>query len=257
MSFYKVVLNDKIVDVLENVVWVKENLRGRIVICGANEAVGVVSSDAKTIWHIAGASHMANHTFEDVKVVDIEESEAKELQTLLGLGGDVIDKDNGIDVEFPDETEEPEEIPEDATLNEVKRICLERLSNACQQVIFDGFTVVMTNETEKHFTLKIEDQLNLLSLSTLIASGVEAIPYHASGELCEYYSVEDMMRIITTATEFKTYHTSYFNSLKNWIESMEDITEIGSIAYGDPVPEEYRSVVLNELVHATTAVDEE
>ena len=151
----------------------------------------------------------------------IEEHEAKELQTLLGLGGDVTDTDTGAQAEFPEEPKEPEEIPEDTTLAEVKRICEERLSDACQQVIFNGVDVEMSDGTTKHFTLKVEDQLNLLSLTAMASSGAQAIPYHAEGELCVYYSAEDISRIAAAATQFKTYHISYFNSLKNWIESMQ------------------------------------
>ena len=59
-----------------------------------------------------------------------------------------------------------------------------------------------------------------------------------------------MTLIVAQATQFKTYHTSYFNSLKNWVESMESIAEIGEVSYGDPVPAEFCSVVLTQLMQA-------
>lgn len=80
-----------------------------------------------------------------------------------------------------------------------------------------------------------------------------AIPYHASGELCEYYSAEDMTLIVSQTTQFKTYHTSYFNSLKNWVESMGSIAEVGEVFYGDPVPAEFCSVVLTQLMQTQEA----
>lgn len=252
MNYYKVVLGDKVIDVLEDPVWVRRSPRGRIVICGADDALGVVSSNSETVWHIAGTDAL-DDAMENVKVVDIEEREAKELQTLLGLGGDVTDTDTGIHTEFPEEPKEPEEPITDGTLEEVKKRSLERLSDICQQVIFDGFDVTLSNGEVKHFTLKVEDQLNLLSLSTLLATGADAIPYHATDELCEYYSAEDMTLIITQATQFKTYHTSYYNSLKNWVESMDSIAEIGSVAYGDAIPPEFCSVVMNQLMQAQEA----
>lgn len=255
MNYYKVVLDDKVIDVLESPVWIRRNPRGRIVICGIGDALGVVSSNAETIWHIAGTDPLGE-ALDNVKVIDIEEQEAKELQTLLGLGGEVTDTDTGIQTEFPEEPEEPEEVPKDATLAEVKRICAERLSAVCQQVIFDGVDVEMSDGSIKHFTLKVEDQLNLLSLATMAASGAQEIPYHAEGELCVFYSIEDINRIIAAATQFKTYHISYYNSLKNWIESMDDIAQIGSVAYGDPVPPKYCSVVLTELNQAAQASGE-
>ena len=250
MNHYKIVLGDKVVDVLEGESWVKLSRRGRIVLCGAAEAAGVVSSDGKTIYSLNGTAGLTGHNFDSVTVTDITENEAAELKTLLGLGGEVINKPGGTEVDFPDEPETPEEPIVDETLEEVRKRSLERLSAVCQQVIFDGFDVTLSNGDVKHFTLRVEDQLNLLSLSTLLAAGAESIPYHAADELCEYYSAEDMTLIIAQATKFKTYHTSYYNSLKNWVESMNSIAAIGAVAYGDVVPTEFCSVVLNQLMQA-------
>lgn len=250
MNYYKVVLDNKVIDVLEDASWVKLNRRGRIVLCEPAEALGVVSSDGKTTWNLDSTSGLAGFDYSPVTVVDITEEEATELKTLLGLGGEVTNTPSGSEVEFPSEPETPDEPITDGTLEEVKKRCLEKLSSVCQQTIFDGFDVTLSNGEEKHFTLKVEDQLNLLSLSTLLATGVESIPYHADGELCEYYSAADMTLIMTQATQFKTYHTSYYNSLKNWVESMNSIAEVGSVAYGDAIPSEFCSVVLNQLVLA-------
>lgn len=144
----------------------------------------------------------------------------------------------------------PDEPIIDGTLAEVKKRSLEKLSAVCQQTIFEGFDAELSDGRVKHFTLKVEDQLNLLTLSTLLTSGTESVPYHADDELCEYYSAADMTLIIAQAMEFKTYHTSYYNSLKNWVESMKSITEVGSVAYGDEIPSEFCSVVLHQLAQA-------
>lgn len=69
-------------------------------------------------------------------------------------------------------------------------------------------------------------------------------PYHASDELCTYYSAQDILTITQVATEYKTYHTTYYNSLKNWIMSMESIADVGAVKYGDTVPSEYCSDIL-------------
>lgn len=250
MNYYKVVLDNKVIDVLEDAVWIKLNRNGRVVICSPLEAVGVVSSDGTQKWNLAGTGGIEGSDFGTVSVMDITETEASELKTLLGLGGEVTNTPEGSEVEFPDDAQETEDPIVDGTLEEVKKRSIERLSAVCQQVIFDGFDVVLSDGSTKHFTLKVEDQLNLLSLSAMIATGATAIPYHASGELCEYYSAEDMTLIVSQATQFKTYHTSYFNSLKNWVESMGSIAEVGEVSYGDPVPAEFCSVVLTQLMQA-------
>ena len=70
----------------------------------------------------------------------------------------------------------------------------------------------------------------------------------SDGELCKFYSPEDIIKISTGATNFKTYQISYFNSLKAYIESMNDIESISAITYGTQIPEEYVSDVLKSLL---------
>ena len=77
--------------------------------------------------------------------------------------------------------------------------------------------------------------------------GSKTLPYHADGEECQFFSVEDMTKIITTAKEYKTYHITYFNSLKLYILSLDDINVIGNIKYGDKIPNEHKSEVLLTL----------
>lgn len=199
-----------------------------------------------TVLHIAGAKEFSGETFTEISVADITADEYEELRVLLNLGAEVPD-DNG-DVEWRDEENEPDEIPEDATLAEVKTRCLAKLSDDCQNTIYNGVDVKLADGSVHHFALEIEDQLNLLTLSTLIASGETLIPYHASNELCTYYSAEDILTITQAATAFKTYHTTYYNSLKNWVLSMDSIAEVGAVKYGDQIPPEYCSDILIGIV---------
>lgn len=70
----------------------------------------------------------------------------------------------------------------------------------------------------------------------------------SDGELCKFYSPEDIIKISTGATNFKTYQVSYFNSLKAYIESMNDIESISAITFGVQIPDEYMSDVLKSLL---------
>lgn len=249
MNYYKFISNGNIIDALENPVWVKQDKKGNIVRCGIKEAMGVLSSDMSTVLHIAGAKEFSGETFTEISIADITANEYEELKILLNLGASVPDEG---DVEWEDDEAEPVETPEDATLAEVKARCLAKLSKDCQNTIYAGIDVLMSDGSVHHFALEVEDQLNLLTLSALIASGVTSIPYHASNELCTYYSVEDILKIIETATSFKTYHTSYYNSLKNWVLSMNSIAEVGAVKYGDSIPAEYCSDVLISMIKSVS-----
>lgn len=158
-----------------------------------------------------------------------------------------LEVDQEITVETPSDTQPEAGLPSDATVEYVRDMKIVEMSIACNSAIESGFDTILSDGNVYHFSLTTQDQINLLSLSTLIANGMTSIPYHADGALCTYYSVQDMMQIITTATQYKTYHTSYFNSLRNWINAMTEISEIYGVIYGVTVPEEYCSVVLSEL----------
>lgn len=247
MNYYKFISNGNVIDAVADPSWVTQDVRGNIVLCDISDAIGVVSSDMLNILHISGEREFSTGEYDDVAIADINEDEYEELKVLLNLGAN-IPNDSG-DVSWDEPEDEPEEIV-DATLEEVKQRHIQKLSNDCQQVIYAGIDVTLSDNLEHHFDLQIEDQLNLLTLTSLVASGEQAIPYHASNELCVFYSPEDITKIVEAATAFKIYHTSYFNSLKNWVLSLDTIAEVGAVSYGDAIPQEYCSDILIALMQS-------
>ena len=163
---------------------------------------------------------------------------------------------HGLEIEeqMPYIHDETEEVAPRADINPHDTITLEfirtskinEMSRACNQVIEAGFDIELGDKVE-HFSLTTQDQLNLISLSSMAANGMEAIPYHADGEVCRFYSNAEMQAIVARATAFKIYHTTYYNALKNYINSLETIEEIAAVTYGMPLPEEYQSDVLKSL----------
>ena len=153
----------------------------------------------------------------------------------------------------PEEPEPPE--PYVPTLEEVKAWKHSEMSNACQSTIFNGFDVELSNGETKHFSLTYEDQINLIGKQLQVAQGEENIEYHPSStptSPCIYYSNVDMAKIVETAFAFKSYHSTYCNSLYVWIDNCETKEEVEAIYYGITVPEEYQSVVLQDYVKAIT-----
>lgn len=127
----------------------------------------------------------------------------------------------------------------------VREAKLKEMSSICRTTIENGFDLELRGETH-HFSLDTQDQLNLISLSAM-AQTQEYIPYHADGESCIFYTAEEINAIIAAATQFKIYHTTYYNALKTYINSLETIEEIAAIEYGVEIPEEYKSDVLKTL----------
>lgn len=132
------------------------------------------------------------------------------------------------------------------TLEEVKATKKAEISAICEQVIYSGCDVTLTDGNLYHFSLTEKDQLNLFGKQAQMAAGAEQVEYHADGQPCRYYSREDMENIIGSAMWHVSYHTTYCNALNMWIagcQTVEDVREI-YYDYGADVPEEYRSEVL-------------
>ena len=183
--------------------------------------------------------------YETVKVIAIEKEEYDILHEAV---------ETGKEIEIPvDEPVIEEDLPpinhdDEITIEFVKTIKNAEMSNECNKSITSGFDVVLSDGESHHFSLTVQDQLNLITLSSMIESGAETIPYHADGELCRYYSAEDITVVINTATAHKTYHVTYFNSLKVYIEALENIEDISAIEYGVEIPQEYQSDILKSIL---------
>lgn len=135
-------------------------------------------------------------------------------------------------------------------LNTIKANKTAEMSAACRAAIVAGFDVTLSDGKDHHFSLTVEDQLNLNALFGLLAAGAEQVPYHADGETCVYFTAADMQTVVQEATAHKTYHESYFNSLKGYIASKRTAAAVNAIEYGTEIPEQYQSDVLKALLEA-------
>lgn len=128
-------------------------------------------------------------------------------------------------------------------LNEYKIIKINEINNICQESISNGTDITLSDGNTKHFSMTQNDQINILGLTTMIAQRYEQIPYHADGEECTYYSVEDTQTIVNTMFDFKTYHTTYCNLLHMMINECSTKEELDAITYGMELPEDKNSTL--------------
>lgn len=186
-------------------------------------------------------------SYETVELVRIEKEEYDILLAAV---------EKGEEIEIEQEQNEPvEEAPvidpiEEVTLDYLKEAKINEMSYVCNQIITNGFDVILSDGNQYHFSLTTQDQLNLITLSSMVANGETHIPYHADDELCRFYSAEDINTIITTATQFKTYQVSYFNTLKMYINSLKRKKSVAAVQYGMAIPEEHQSEVLKTMLAA-------
>lgn len=92
--FYKVIKDDKVIDVLDELVFLKyQKKHGRMLFCDENEAQAIFSSDRKTIWHEETLYNLPVPGYDTVRVEEIDEYDYKRLKALnCGTVEDIIDK---------------------------------------------------------------------------------------------------------------------------------------------------------------------
>lgn len=237
--FYKVVQNNTIIDVLNNLTFVRTQIAHNILIsCHESFAQGILSSNRSETWFVDGLIVENTNNYPTVELVEIDEEEYNILKDALSVN------------DFVEIIEEPIEQPEDEltedelnTVAFVKEAKIKEMKNVCRLKIESGVDTVLSDGSSYHFSLTTQDQLNLATLSDMIRGGETSVPYHADGEPCKFYSVEDILTIISVAREHITYHTTYYNSLRAYISSLRSIKTINAVEYGCEVPEKYQSEV--------------
>jgi hypothetical protein len=244
-----------VVDVLEELVYVKYQKRNDIVIrCNYEDnPMGIISSDQNNIWHLEELVCFPVDGYETVKLIEIDKDEYDILKAALDENKEVIEPEPEPEPEEPEESEPTEEDIIDAnTLELVRNSKITEMDKTCNQVITNGFDIVLSDELSHHFSLKITDQLKISKLNDRAEAGETLLPYHADNEECKFYSPEDIMAINTQMEYLIEYHTTYFNSLKTYIMALDNITEISGIYYGIEIPEEYQSEVMKVLLSNET-----
>lgn len=83
--YYKVLKNNKVIDVLDNLVYLKYQPKHKtMILSDENEAQAILSSDQNSIWHEKSLYKIPVDGYDEVEIVEICESEYKQLK-ILGL----------------------------------------------------------------------------------------------------------------------------------------------------------------------------
>ena len=83
--YYKVLKNDKVIDVLDNLVYLKWQPKHKtMILSDENEAQAILSSDQNTIWHEKTLYKIPVSGYDEVEIEEIDEFEYKQLRTLNG-----------------------------------------------------------------------------------------------------------------------------------------------------------------------------
>ena len=240
MKYYKIVINKSFIGAVYSGQFVVEDAETHKLFY-ANELSGQFINYEGALyrdyWMTPTLSN-TNKTFQIATITEITEEEYNIYQQAIEKN-EVIEEEEEEEV-IPAPT--PIVIEPDISLEFIRASKITEMSRACRNTIENGFDLEIRGETQ-HFSLDTQDQLNLLMLKEMAQTSNE-IPYHADGEICIFYTSEEILSICHAADEFRMYQTTYYNSLKNYINALEDMEDIAAVKYGMDIPAEYKSYVL-------------
>lgn len=227
--FLKVIYNNLIIDILENPVFVRFiKSANRFVITDILSADGVMSRDRSEVYLL---HTIESEDYKDSKVVTyVEIQENEYLNMLVNIKEPITGDGNVINID------------------ELQKMMIDEANAMCHQIILNGFDIVLSDGISYHFSLEITDQLKISKLNDRAMSGVQVLPWHCDDGLCKFYSAEDIIAINAKMEYLIEYHTTYFNSLKNYIKNVRDKDVLVNIKYGVEIPQQYQSEVLAVLL---------
>lgn len=242
MKYYKLILNNEIVGIADSDSFIKFSPKTRSFLRANEETGEFINWNGEFYRDTWMKPIVFSIPYISVQALNIDEEEYHAFEQAF---------ETNETIHYEREEQEEQEIvpfidPVDiASMEYIKVAKINEMSLACRRTIEEGFDLELRGETH-HFSLTIQDQLNLMSLGATMQAD-SLIPYHADGEETAFYSANEINQIIAAAQAHKDYQTTYYNSLKAYINSLDTIEAIAAITYGTPIPDEYKSDVLMVL----------
>lgn len=134
------------------------------------------------------------------------------------------------------------------SVEDYKRYILNKIAKTCEEKIYEGMEI-----NGELFTYKIEDQQNIKTLfdTIMMIPQITALPYHSSGNLCRFYTRDEIITIYMTLMMRLIKITTYCNSLNMVIREMNTIEELDTVEYGMELPQDKKEVY-DDIVAKTT-----
>ena len=104
--------------------------------------------------------------------------------------------------------------------------------------INSGTTVILSTG-EESFTYSLADQSNISEMYYAVLGGAEKYSYHQNGGNCRMFDAKDIVMLYSTLSMYKTGLLTYYNQLKQYVNSLNDIDSINNVVYGQELTGEY------------------
>ena len=244
MKYYKIIVDDCFIGIATSADFIKFQKKHNILLsCKESEAQFILFNNVlyRASWMISAST--SNQTYKNAEVIEISDDEYK----ILVSGEDVQGE------EILSETIDNNELPvivdniEKATIEYVKEQKIASLRKDCDNAILNGVDVILADGFEYHFSMTIQDQLNLNAICSMIERGETNIIYHADGEPYRQFSNQEILDIVTAAYNNRVYQTVYYSCLKEYVNSLDNMIDVNQIVYGVAIPENFQSETLKAM----------
>ena len=215
MKYYKIIKNKEFIGVGTTLNLRRfQNKHQIILICNESQVQYIQLGD--TLYR---ANWMWPETTDSIKyeIADVVRIEKDEYDLLL----QAVEANEEIVIEEEPIVEIEPVMVENPTIDYVRSSKIAKLKSDCNKAITNGVDIKLSDGETRHFSMSLEDQINLLTMAYLSDESV--------------YSTEDMKMIIAEISAFKNQHITKFKQLENRVNSLNTIQEISAVNYHEEV----------------------
>lgn len=215
MKYYKVIKDKEFIGVGTTLNLRRfQNKHQIILICNESQVQYIQLDDV-----LYRANWMWPETTNSVKyeIADVIRIEKDEYDLLLKA----VETNEEIAIEEEPVIEVEPVVVEEPTIDYVRSSKITELKHDCNKAITNGIDIKLSDGETRHFSMSLEDQINLLTAAYLKDESV--------------YSTKDMKTIIAKTNAFKNSHIAKFKQLKNRVSSLNTIQEISAVNYHEEV----------------------
>lgn len=215
MKYYKIIKNKEFIGVGTTLNLRRfQNKHKIILICDETQVqyiqLGDILYRANWMW----PENTDSVKYEIADVIRIEKDEYDLLLNAVDTNEEIMIEEEPIVVPEPVVVEEP-------TIDYVRASKIAELKYNCNKAITNGIDIKLSDGETRHFSMSLEDQINLLTMAYLSDESV--------------YSTEDMKTIIAETNAFKNNHIAKFKQLKDRVNSLNTIQEVSAVNYHEEV----------------------
>ena len=215
MKYYKIIKNKEFIGVGTTLNLRRFQKKHKIIlICDETQVQYIQLEDV-----LYRANWMWPENTDSVKyeIADVIRIEKNEYDLLLKA----VETNEGIVIEEEPVVEVEQVIVENPTIDYVRASKIAELKRDCNKAITNGVDIKLSDGETRHFSMSLEDQINLLTMAYLSDESI--------------YSTEEIKTIIAETNAFKNNHIAKFKQLKDRVNSLNTIQEVSAVNYHEEV----------------------